>query len=59
MQEVDRHLLPAGAQATNRLMQLFELEKTLYELRYELDNRPDWLAVPVAAIRRLLEEQPA
>jgi trehalose synthase-fused probable maltokinase len=59
MQHVDRRLLPAGAQATSRLVSLFELEKSLYELRYELDNRPDWLAVPVAAIRRLLEEAPA
>jgi maltokinase len=57
--QVDRHLLPVGAQATSRLVSLFELEKALYELRYELDNRPDWLAVPVAAIRRLLEEPPA
>jgi len=56
MQEVDRHLLPLGAQATSRLLSLFELEKILYELRYELDNRPDWLVVPVAAIDRLLEE---
>jgi trehalose synthase-fused probable maltokinase len=56
LQEVDHHLLPAGAQATDKLLSLFELEKTLYELRYELDNRPDWLIVPVAAILRLLEE---
>ncbi len=57
-QEVDRQLLPAGAQATDRLLSLFEMEKALYELRYELDNRPDWLPVPVAAIARLLEEPP-
>jgi trehalose synthase-fused probable maltokinase len=55
MQEVDRQLLPAGAQATAKLLSIFELEKTLYELRYELNNRPDWLVVPVGAIRRLLE----
>ena len=57
-QEVDRQLLPAGEQATHRLLSLFEMEKALYELRYELDNRPDWLPVPVAAIVRLLEEPP-
>jgi maltokinase len=57
MQEVDRQLLPAGSQGIARLLTLFELEKVLYELRYELDNRPDWVVVPVAAIRRLLEEQ--
>jgi predicted trehalose synthase len=56
MQEVDRQLLPAGAQATAKLLSIFELEKTLYELRYELNNRPDWLVVPVGAIRRLLAE---
>ncbi len=56
MQEVDRQLLPVGGQAIDKLLRLFELEKVLYELRYELDNRPDWLAVPVAAISRLLEE---
>ena len=41
---------------STKLLTLFELEKLLYELRYELDNRPDWVVVPVAAIRRLLEE---
>jgi maltokinase len=56
MQEVDRRLLPVGSQAINKLLTLFELEKLLYELRYELDNRPEWVVVPVAAIRRLLEE---
>jgi trehalose synthase-fused probable maltokinase len=56
MQEVDRQLLPTGAQATAKLLSVFELEKTLYELRYELNNRPDWLVVPVGAIRRLLAE---
>jgi predicted trehalose synthase len=27
----------------------------VYELRYELDNRPDWVQIPVAGIQRLLE----
>ena len=39
-----------------RLLTVFELEKAVYELRYELDNRPDWVAIPVAGIARLLEE---
>lgn len=30
------------------------LDKALYEVVYELRNRPDWLQVPVAAVRRLL-----
>ena len=32
------------------LLALFELEKALYELRYEMDNRPDWVGVPLAGI---------
>ncbi len=32
------------------LLDLFELEKALYELRYEIDNRPDWIGVPLAGI---------
>ena len=48
-------LLPDGDVAVTALLSLFELEKVVYELRYELDNRPDWLAIPAAGIRRLLE----
>lgn len=46
---------PSG-EATAYLIRVFELEKALYELRYELENRPDWIAVPVAGIVRLLEQ---
>lgn len=35
------------------LIDLFELEKALYELRYEMDNRPDWIGVPLAGIAGL------
>jgi predicted trehalose synthase len=31
----------------------FELHKALYEVRYELGNRPDWLEIPLNALRRL------
>jgi maltokinase len=52
---VDPTLLPSGQVAIERLLAVFELEKAVYELRYELDNRPDWASIPVAGIRRLLE----
>jgi predicted trehalose synthase len=38
------------------VLAIFELEKAVYELRYELDNRPDWVHIPVAGIQRLLAE---
>ena len=55
METVDQSLLPAGRPATDKLLAIFELEKAVYELRYELNNRPDWVAIPVAGIVRLLE----
>jgi maltose alpha-D-glucosyltransferase/alpha-amylase len=44
---------PAAFEAASPLLDLFELEKALYELRYEMDNRPDWVAVPLAGIAAL------
>ena len=52
---MDSTLLPPGAQATSQLLAVFELEKAIYELRYELNNRPDWVAIPVRGIERLLD----
>jgi predicted trehalose synthase len=55
-ESVDGSLLPSGQDAVNRLLAVFELEKAVYELRYELNNRPDWVGIPVAGIMRLLED---
>jgi maltokinase len=52
---VDPRLLPSGQAAIDRLLAVYELEKAVYELRYELDNRPDWVGIPVAGIQRLIE----
>ena len=55
--KVEGTLLPAGADATEKLLAVFELEKAVYELRYELNNRPDWVGIPVAGIVRLLDSE--
>ena len=54
---IDPALLPSGESAILNLLSIFELEKAIYELQYELDNRPDWLPIPVAGIARLLESE--
>ncbi|MEF8701331.1 MAG: maltose alpha-D-glucosyltransferase [Candidatus Accumulibacter sp. UW20] len=36
------------------LLDLFEIERLLYELRYEIDHRPDWIAVPLTGLAALL-----
>jgi maltokinase len=55
LQCADPSLLPASRQGVEQLLSVFELEKAVYELRYELNHRPDWVRIPVASILRMLE----
>jgi maltokinase len=55
---VDARIIPPGTEAFEKLLSVFELEKAVYELRYELAMRPDWVPIPVAGILRILEEEP-
>ncbi len=53
------HATPAGLLPDNRvdiniLLNVYLLEKALYELSYELENRPDWVRVPLIGILQLL-----
>ncbi len=47
-------LLPADRAATLRLLRAYILEKAVYELGYELNNRPEWVAIPLLGIRHIL-----
>ena len=53
---IDHALIPSGP-AMDKLLAVFELEKAVYELRYELNNRPDWVKIPAAGILRMLDEE--
>ena len=41
---------PADSAAALALLATYKLDKLLYELAYELHNRPDWIEVPLTAL---------
>jgi trehalose synthase-fused probable maltokinase len=46
--------LPASGEEFECLLETCLLEKALYELRYELNNRPDWVYLPLQALTDLV-----
>jgi maltose alpha-D-glucosyltransferase/alpha-amylase len=46
-------LVPGDDAGFQVALDLFMIEKALYEARYELDNRPDWLGIPLDGLRRV------
>ena len=48
-------LLPHDGERSTLLRSL-TLEKAMYELLYELNNRPDWLSIPLSGILTLLQQ---
>jgi maltose alpha-D-glucosyltransferase/alpha-amylase len=44
-----------GFALDTEMLRLFELQKALYELRYEINNRIDWLGVPLQGILDLIK----
>lgn len=49
-------LLPDDDENLTALVALFETEKAFYELSYELNNRPEWVGIPMKGIARLLQK---
>lgn len=45
----------APARVTRTLLHALELDKALYEVVYESRNRPDWVAIPLGGVDRLLD----
>ncbi len=46
---------PADSAVLGELLDAFMLEKMFYELHYELNNRPDWVRIPLRHILLMLE----
>ncbi len=47
--------LPPDRADIEALLETFVVEKAIYELSYEMNNRPDWLPIPINGILRQLE----
>ena len=49
----DHSIVPREERDFDGMLCAFTLEKALYELAYELNNRPEWVRIPLAGILRL------
>jgi maltose alpha-D-glucosyltransferase/alpha-amylase len=47
-------LAPPTDEGKDLLLEFYEIEKVIYEVEYELNNRPDWLQIPLAGLARIL-----
>jgi trehalose synthase-fused probable maltokinase len=45
---------PESSKDAARLLTVYQLEKAVYELAYELNNRPEWAAIPVKGINEIV-----
>jgi maltose alpha-D-glucosyltransferase/alpha-amylase len=48
-------LLPMGRRGA-RALAAFEFDKAVYELGYEMHNRPTWIAIPLRGLARILKK---
>ena len=53
----DASFVPPDAAQRDRLLTVFLLEKAVYELGYELNNRPEWVRIPILGISQLLRNE--
>jgi len=50
-------LIPPGRDEMALLLDVTLLEKSVYELNYELNNRPGWVGIPIRGITMLMERE--
>ncbi len=50
----DLPILPAAKEGKKALLNAYLMEKALYEINYELNNRPDWVNLPLQGIMEIL-----
>ncbi|MCG2702885.1 MAG: alpha-amylase, partial [Candidatus Omnitrophica bacterium] len=53
----DIPFIPQDKEELSIMLNAFILEKAVYELGYELNNRPDWIFIPLNGIKQILGDQ--
>ncbi len=53
----DLPILPASREGKKTLLNAYLMEKALYEINYELNNRPDWVNLPLQGVLQILESE--
>ncbi|MDO1445611.1 maltose alpha-D-glucosyltransferase [Rhodocytophaga aerolata] len=51
-----QNFIPKKKEDFDMLLQVFLLEKAVYELGYELNNRPDWVLIPIKGIKSIMSK---
>lgn len=49
--------IPDSMDELEIMLRCYLLEKAVYEIGYEMDNRPDWLIIPLKGVKSLMEDQ--
>ena len=52
----DASFIPAEQRQLDDLLSVYTIEKAIYEADYELNNRPDWLRIPLNGLHQILNE---
>ena len=53
----DAPFIPRDRNQLETMLETFLLEKAVYELGYEMNNRPAWIVLPIKGIRQILEKK--
>jgi maltose alpha-D-glucosyltransferase/alpha-amylase len=48
-------LMPKTQEEIRLALETYTLEKAIYEVAYELNNRPDWVEIPIMSILEILQ----
>jgi len=52
-------LVPEDQEDLRVMLETYILEKAIYEMNYELNNRPDWLIIPFNGVRTIMDQYKA